>query len=271
MLSFPFFHWPTFTAQIQSQLYRTDRAFYSATMAVCAITSARFRDGVPLPNNPGPHFSPASEDFYDACLRAIPKDIAEAEDFNYKRAKAVLGTLCIQYGRVKSLHTHLGDYLTMCANDGFHNEARWPMGLSEIEVQERRRLVSPTRYLGIRDQRTEDIMFIVVLVYLCARHICNGHLGRRHPSSRIADHSPLPRRSLRRRGHHRHRYPNPTKQSRVLSSRMEFRRRPISNTRARGGETAGKDDIYERGSGSTCDGSVLAQDWAVFGGSAWIG
>lgn len=119
-------------------------------MAVCAISVARVRDGAgQMTDSRGasvppmlPASVPASEVFYDASMRAVPADLSQAIEFDYKRAKVVLAILCIQYGNVRQLATHMGDYVTMCAADGFHNEARWPISLPETEVQERRRLVS---------------------------------------------------------------------------------------------------------------------------------
>lgn len=147
-----------------------DRPFFACVMALCALTSARLRDGACLPNHSqvdprlnessplygyvgrpsaDPEYknhSAASEDFYLAACEAIPRDPTRATDFNYKRAKTHLALLCIQYGDVRQLMVHLHDYLTASALDGFHLESRWPVGLTEIEIQERRRMVSPAGY-----------------------------------------------------------------------------------------------------------------------------
>lgn len=140
------FHWPTFTANIRRRVYTTYPAFHALTMSVCAIASARLRDGaVPSPHSSTPTSDsppPTSEIFYQAAVSSYPRDIATASDFDYKRAKPLLATLAIQYGQIPAVHAHIGDYMTLCAIDGFHNESRWPNDLNEIEVQERRRLVS---------------------------------------------------------------------------------------------------------------------------------
>jgi len=146
IFSYPYFHWPTFWLQVQDGLYRTDRAFSAAVMAACAMASARIRDGA-LDRFPNPPIFPIetavslSEEFYRAALRAIPHDLTVAVEFNYKRAKALLCAVAIQFGYARTFSVHLGDYITMCSIDGFHNEARWPAGCNAIEVQERRRLV----------------------------------------------------------------------------------------------------------------------------------
>lgn len=119
-------------------------------MAVCAIAAARLRDGADTMTDSNganllptlPPSAPASEVFYHASMRAVPHDLSLATAFDYKRAKVILAMNCVQYGNVKQLATNLGDYMTMCAADGFHNEGRWPGNLTEMEVQERRRLVS---------------------------------------------------------------------------------------------------------------------------------
>lgn len=119
-----------------------DRPFFATTMAVCAMSSARLRDGAVIPFLPplDPH-CPPSEVFYAASTRSIPKDLLQAGDFDYKRAKALLGMLCIQYGRVVETKLHLGELSTMFSLEGFHHESKWPTGLNAIEVEERRRLV----------------------------------------------------------------------------------------------------------------------------------
>lgn len=146
-LRYPYFHWPTFQDQVQQGLYRTDRAFCATVMAACAISSARIRDGaydqLPIPP-PLPRETAVShtEAFYAAAVRAIPADLSVAYSFNYKRAKSLLSAVAIQYGYARTFCAHLGDYITMCGIDGFHNESRWPANLTEIDIQERRRLVS---------------------------------------------------------------------------------------------------------------------------------
>lgn len=145
-----FFHWPTFSRDVRERRYLHDRAFYATTMAVCAIASARVRDGADaMGDTEGglslmstlPASTPPSEVFYEATMRAFPRDLSQAPDFDYKRSKIVLAMLCIQYGQVRQLMTHLHDYITLCAADAFHLESRWPPNLAETELQERRRLV----------------------------------------------------------------------------------------------------------------------------------
>lgn len=142
--SLPYFHWPTFSYDVRRRRYLHDRPFFAATMAVCAMSSARQTDGANIPNfsNDTTPEIPPSQIFYNASVNAIPRDLLRAADFDYKRAKALLTMMCIQYGRVTEVKLHLGELCTMCSLEGFHSESRWPPGLNAIEVEERRRLVS---------------------------------------------------------------------------------------------------------------------------------
>jgi hypothetical protein len=141
----PYFHWPTFMSDIRSQRYTHDRPFFACVMAMCALISARLRDGASLAYAECAKMTqngPRSEDFYKAACGSFPRDLCTATDFDYKRAKTHLALLCIQYGETRQLQVHLGDYTTLVAMDGFQHEARWPADLTEIERQEWRRLVS---------------------------------------------------------------------------------------------------------------------------------
>jgi hypothetical protein len=114
-------------------------------MAVCATASARIRDGAQLSISSSKVdivVTPASEVFYRECLESIPSPMIGNVDFNFMRTEALLGMLCLQYNDLPGCHAHLHRYLAMCADTGFHSEARWPPHLTEIERQERRRLVS---------------------------------------------------------------------------------------------------------------------------------
>ncbi|RSL62725.1 hypothetical protein CEP53_004699 [Fusarium sp. AF-6] len=56
------------------------------------------------------------------------------------KAKAILGSCCLQNGDLKRAITHLGDYTTLLSISGFNIESNWPTNISERERQERRRL-----------------------------------------------------------------------------------------------------------------------------------
>lgn len=114
-------------------------------MAVCATASARIRTNAPLPpasSKINIHNIPSSKSFYKECLDSIPVLVVGAEDFNLMRTEALLGLLALQHNDLGSGHAHLHRYLAMVTQSRFHDERNWPLNLTEIEVQERRRLVS---------------------------------------------------------------------------------------------------------------------------------
>jgi hypothetical protein len=111
-------------------------------MAVCSIVVARQGNNPQSPaytNN-----APTSQAFYQAAAAAFPPDLHSAQGFEYKRAKILMAIACIQYGSILEHKTHLGEYVVLACNDGFHDESRWEIGLTEVQRQERRRLVIVT-------------------------------------------------------------------------------------------------------------------------------
>ena len=142
-LSFPYFHWPTLSAAIRSKRYAHDRPFFALIMSLCADASARIHNGAQIPpTSTLPHrkLYPPSELFYHASLDAMTDSTIFT--FDTMRTEAVLALYCVQCHELRGAYRHLHRYLGMSAEIGFHNEARWPMGLDRIEVEERRRLVS---------------------------------------------------------------------------------------------------------------------------------
>jgi hypothetical protein len=140
-----YFHWPSFLADVLAQRHITDQAFYASVMGVCAIASGRLQEGLQLPlsfSQPDRNSLPASAIFYQACVDAIPTGLESRTDFNFLRAKALLCMACTQYNDPRTACIHHHDYLNMAALEGIPNESRWPSDLNEIQVQERRRLVS---------------------------------------------------------------------------------------------------------------------------------
>jgi hypothetical protein len=138
-------HFPTLKAKIQLQIYKTDRAFFTCLMAVCALSLARVRDGAVanLPSNVSlPLAEARPEAFHAAAEAAFPSRLVDAQEFDYLRASGVLAILAIQNGETKLMHQHLGNYLTLVALEGLYDEARWPQNIHGIEREERRRLVS---------------------------------------------------------------------------------------------------------------------------------
>lgn len=82
-----------------------------------------------------------SETFYTAAKDTLPKDLTVARDFDYMRACALLSITSIQYGDIEALQLYLGHYFTLVGIHRFHDEAYWPKDITNIEIEERRRLV----------------------------------------------------------------------------------------------------------------------------------
>ncbi|OBT55252.1 hypothetical protein VE04_04671 [Pseudogymnoascus sp. 24MN13] len=112
-------------------------------MAICALASARARDGALLPGQWEPsHFRhPSSESFYSAARDVTPHlNLSAMEGINWMRMCALLSLLGIQNGNINVMHQYLGLYHTLAAIDGLHDEKNWPKDISIIEIEERRRL-----------------------------------------------------------------------------------------------------------------------------------
>lgn len=138
-----YFHWPTFSKDVRAKRYLRDRSFYALTMAVCATASARIQEKAPLPpSSLNLNFAsiPPSRVFYQECMDTLNrlKDV----DFNIMRTEALLGMLDLQYNDLGGCVGHLHRYWAMSTISGFHDEANWPVAITEIDLQERRRLVS---------------------------------------------------------------------------------------------------------------------------------
>jgi hypothetical protein len=155
-------------------------------MAVCAIVVARQGHTT---ESQSPHLQTlSSKGFYQAAVAAFPTDLSKAQGFEFKRAKVLMAIACIQYGAILEHQTHLGEYVVLACNDGFQDEARWERGLTEIQRQERRRLVCSLAFL------TSCLSLVLVSVYLGG--LFSDHLGRRSPVPRTPMQRRLPARDL---------------------------------------------------------------------------
>jgi hypothetical protein len=139
---FPFFHQPTILRRVSRGEYLTNRPLFAVTMAICALSSARARDGAIFSGrwDLSSLKDPPSESFFTAAESAIQKGGAANTDFNDMRACALLSITAIQYGQPRTMHYYLGLYYTFVEIDGLHCEANWPKGIGIVETEERRRL-----------------------------------------------------------------------------------------------------------------------------------
>jgi hypothetical protein len=102
---------------------------------------------MPVPESPHPlrlEAVPLFTACYSAAIGTIPNDLMDIDiqdRYQIMKAKAILGSCCLQNGDLKRAITHLGDYTTLMSISGFNIESNWPTNISERERQERRRLV----------------------------------------------------------------------------------------------------------------------------------
>lgn len=171
--------------------YLDDRALFAGVMTICAMASARARDGALFPGRWDPsHFQePTSEAFFAVAKDCIPRDLGDARGLDYMRACALLALVGIQYGRIDVMHQYLGLYHSLVVLDGLHDETRWPPGLGIVEIEERRRLVRislPRHWFSCRHR------LFSVLVNVHPRSVCIHHLGWRYSVPRSPISSLLP-------------------------------------------------------------------------------
>ncbi|KAF2033631.1 hypothetical protein EK21DRAFT_58078, partial [Setomelanomma holmii] len=148
---FPLFHQYTLLQKVRDHEHLRDRGFFTSLMAACALASARGRDGALYGSNVDAVHADTvpSETFFAAAEDTLPKDFIAARDFNYLRACALLAITSIQYGDIEAMQLYLGHYFTLAGIHKFHDETCWPKGITNIEVEERRRLYWSTYTLDI--------------------------------------------------------------------------------------------------------------------------
>ncbi|KAK6436030.1 hypothetical protein LTR95_007785 [Oleoguttula sp. CCFEE 5521] len=139
---YPLFHAPTMWERLRKRDHLTDRGFFASIMGACALASARARDGALNEYTSYPKDGPVqqSEIFFSAAAEAIPKDLNKADSFGYMRACGLLALTSIQYGQISSMHQYLGHFCTISAMRHLHDELHWPLELTLVDKEERRRL-----------------------------------------------------------------------------------------------------------------------------------
>ncbi len=143
----PFIHWPSMAADIRVGRYRFNWGVFLVTVAMCAMAAGKLADG----GVPG-HVPPAlqararvlAKECYSTAVAAVqrePDAELPADVLPWLKARSILGCTCMHAGRRTAALGHYGAYSILSAQAGFHDEANWPSGLTEIQRQERRRLV----------------------------------------------------------------------------------------------------------------------------------
>ena len=142
---FPLFHRPSFVRRVSRAEYTPDRPLFISVIAICALVAGRVRDG--SVTNPRWDLSPLlgldSNIFYFETQRQL-LSVGDQMDIHILRAHALLAITAIQNSRTRDLHEPLGIYHVLVDMYGLHDESNWPVGISLIEREERRRLVCPS-------------------------------------------------------------------------------------------------------------------------------
>ncbi|KAF4241308.1 hypothetical protein CNMCM6457_006411 [Aspergillus fumigatiaffinis] len=139
---FPLFHRSSSLMRLEKREYLKDRGLFASTMAMCALASARARDGALYSKRwcPSKLANPPSEVFCAAAKESIPRDLAAAKGTEYLRTCAILSIAGIQNGQIQDMQQYAGIYHTLSAMEGLHDEKLWPKDLSPVEVEIRRRM-----------------------------------------------------------------------------------------------------------------------------------
>lgn len=139
---FPLFHKPSLLRKIASREHLHNPALFTTVAAVCALSSARIRDGaVYTPNGVMDVLTEhSSEYFFVAAEEALPKSAALTQELGYMQACILLSVTSIQYGNSVKARYYLNLYHAFVAVGFLHDEDEWPQGLSSVETEERRRL-----------------------------------------------------------------------------------------------------------------------------------
>jgi hypothetical protein len=131
-------------ARLENRDYLTDHSFFADIMSICALASARVRDGAVFPGRRDiiRLQEPAPEIFFVAAKEAIPGDLSKMRGLDWMRTCAMLAIYGIQVGKIDIMHQYLGMYHTLVSMDSLHDEKNWPMNIGIVETELRRRLVS---------------------------------------------------------------------------------------------------------------------------------
>lgn len=150
---FPFFVWPDVIEKVSNKDHLRQRPFYGAAMAAAALALARIRDSAPSTHSLSAveiSALPTAEALFAASEGAIPKDLSDAQDFDYVRASALLALVSIQFARPRKLQQHLGTYWTLCSINRLHDEQQWVSTLSVSQKEGRRRVLWSMYTLDVR-------------------------------------------------------------------------------------------------------------------------
>ncbi|KAG9665113.1 hypothetical protein KCU95_g18677, partial [Aureobasidium melanogenum] len=171
---YPFFHEATDRAKIKNRDHLTDKGFFASVMAMCALSSARIRDGAIPSRIPEAVKNPeaSSEVFFSAAKSVFTADLDKLRGFDYIRACALLSLTSIQYGQSLDVQQYSGIGSTLISMQRFYDEKYWPTGLEEHQKETYRRL-----YWG-----SYTLEVFTAVVWNCFIRTQEVHLNVRYPN-----------------------------------------------------------------------------------------
>lgn len=106
---------------------------------MCALSAQRIMSGASSapPNLVG---LVSLQAFFDDALAAISDDLQALGDLQSVQAIHLLSVTAMETGHASLYHRLMGLYHTIIADQGLADETRWPVDISLIELEERRRL-----------------------------------------------------------------------------------------------------------------------------------
>jgi hypothetical protein len=145
-------------------------------MAMCALASARIRDGALPSRMPEAVRNPeaSSEVFFAAARSVFTSDLDKLRGFDYIKACALLSLTSIQYGQSLDVQQYSGISSTLISMQRFYDEKYWPSGLEESEKETYRRV-----YWG-----SYTLEVFTAIVWNCFIRTQEVHLNVRYPNEK---------------------------------------------------------------------------------------
>jgi hypothetical protein len=171
---YPFFHEATEREKLRNRDHLTDKGFFASIMSMCALASARIRDGALPSRIPEGARNPeaSSEIFFAAARSVFSVDLDNLRGADYIRACTLLALTSIQYGQSLDVQQYCGIGCTLVAMQRFYDEKFWPSGLEESQKETYRRLFWGTYTLEV----------YTAVVWNCFIRSQEIHLNVRYPN-----------------------------------------------------------------------------------------
>jgi hypothetical protein len=119
----------------------SDRASYVLLMSMCALGARHVESQAVFSTlSFDTRKIPSSESYLLEAIQAIPFRLVNCRGLDYIRSFGMLAICAIQQSNHSALHRYLGLYHGLVAQDGFHDESRWPQNLAVAEINSRRRV-----------------------------------------------------------------------------------------------------------------------------------